>query len=172
MAPLPLIKIFAVLFKELSKPLAASLKNYAASHPAFRALALTLGRAHEHLSQHVETLWASGGRVRLRAVRPVPDPVAFTVGTDLMSQGFLLSSALGLVWLEYARGAVAKDAETREKAAREAARAALHEARLLDIERCVAELQARLAEAELGAEDRAARGAGGGGGAAREQQLA
>jgi hypothetical protein len=157
MAPLPFIKIFAVIFKELSKPLAASIKSYAKAHPTFRGFALTTGRYHEYFSQHVEVLWASGGRARLKEVKPVPEQTALTVGADLMSQGFLLASALGLVWFEYARGNQAKEAEAREKAEREAAKAAIREARLLDIERQVADLAQRLQLAELRQEDAAAR---------------
>ena len=152
----PQIKIFAVLFKEISKPLAASFKTHAKTHPVFRAFALSLGRKHEHLSQHVDALWASGGRARLRELKPVPEQTAFTVGTDLMSQGFLLTTAVGLIWLEYARSAEAKDAEAREKAEREAAKSAIREARLQDIERSIAELQVRVAVAELSAESSAA----------------
>jgi hypothetical protein len=157
MAPLPLIKIFAVLFKEVSKPIASGIKNYAKTHPVFRAFALTTGRSHEYLSQHVEVLWASGGRARLKELRPVPEQTALTVGADLMSQGFLLSTAIGLVWFEYARANQAKEAETREKAEREAAKSAIREARLLDIERQVADLSARLQVAELRMEDAASR---------------
>jgi hypothetical protein len=157
MAPLPLLKIFAVLFKEVSKPLAAGIKNYAKGHPAFRGFALTLGRYHEYASQHVEALWASGGRARLRELKPVPEQTAFAVGADLMSQGFLLSSAIALVYVEYARANQVKEAEAREKAEREAAKSAIREARLQDIERQVAELQCRVQVAELAREDAAAR---------------
>jgi hypothetical protein len=157
MAPLPFIKIFAVLFKEVSKPLASSIKNFAKTHPTFRGFALATGRYHEYFSQHVEVLWASGGRTRLRELKPVPEQTALTVGADLMSQGFLLSTAMGLVWLEYARANQTKEAEAREKAEREAAKSAIREARLLDIERQVADLQCRLVVAELRAEDAASR---------------
>jgi hypothetical protein len=40
MAPLPLIKIGAVLWKEVSKPLAAQIKLFANSHPSVRRLAM------------------------------------------------------------------------------------------------------------------------------------
>ena len=147
MAPLPLIKIGAVLWKELSKPLAAQIKLYAQTHPRFRAAAMSLGRAHELASQRVESAWA--GRGLLPAPRPVGDSTAFTVGTDLLSQGFMLSTAIGIVWLEYYRADQQKALEGADKAARKAAKNALREERTLDMERSIADLQARVALDEL-----------------------
>ena len=91
MAPLPFIKIFAVVFKELSKPLAASIKSHAQTHPRARALATTLGRAYETASQRL-TLSLEGNK--LATAKPVTDSHALSVGAELVAQSFLLSSAL------------------------------------------------------------------------------
>jgi hypothetical protein len=155
MAPLPLIKIGAVLWKELSKPLAAQIKLLATSRPLLRRMAMGLGRLHEQASQQLESAWA--GKGFLRALKPVSESSAFTVGTDLLSQGFMLSSAIALVYLEYYRSDEQKRIEGLDKAARKAAKNALREARLRDLERNLADLQARLLVAELGAEDLLAR---------------
>jgi hypothetical protein len=151
MAPLPLIKIGAVLWKELSKPLAVQIKLFANTHPIVRRLAMGLGRAHEQASQQLESAWA--GKGFLGALKPVSESAAFTVGTDLLSQCFMLSTAIGLVWFEYYRGDEQKRVEGLDKAARKAAKNALREARLRDLERNLADLQARLVVAELAAED-------------------
>jgi hypothetical protein len=151
MAPLPLIKIGAVLWKEISKPLASKIKEYATSHPFVRTLAMSLGRMHEQASQQLESMWA--GRGFVRSLRPVSESTAFSVGTDLLSQGFMLSTAIGIVLFEYWRADQQKAVETAEKAAQKAARRALKEARLRDLERNLADLQARLTVEELHIED-------------------
>lgn len=157
MAPLPLIKIGAVLFKEISKPIANSLKAHAHSHPRFRAFALGLGRLYELGAQRVEALLAKGPRHAMGAkLKPVPEQQAFAVGTDLLTQSFILSTAIGLVVFEYARAQAAKDAETAEKAARKAVRRTEKEARITELERSLADVASRLAVAELAAEEAAA----------------
>jgi hypothetical protein len=155
MAPIPLIKIGAVLWKEVSKPLAVQIKHYAQHHPLVRRLAMGLGRFHEHASQQLESVWAGKGLVR--ALRPVSESSAFSVGTDLLSQGFMLSTAVALVYFEYWRADQQKALEAVDKAARKAAKNALREARLLDLERNLADLQARLVIEELQVVDLRAR---------------
>ncbi len=151
MAPLPLIKVGAVLWKELSKPLAAYIKQYAQTHPLVRRLAMALGRAHEQASQQVESAWS--GKGFLPALKPVSESTAFAVGADMLSQGFMLSSAVGLVCLEYWRADQQKALDSADSKARKAAKHALREARLLDLERNLADLQARLLVEELQSED-------------------
>ena len=108
MAPLPLIKIFAVVFKEVSKPLAASIKLHAQTHPRARALATTLGRAYETASARL-ALSLEGNK--LATAKPVADSHALSTGAELVAQGFLLASAMGLVLAEYWRSAWTKAAE-------------------------------------------------------------
>ena len=151
MAPLPLIKIGAVLWKELAKPLAVQIKLVANSHPSVRRLAMGLGRAHEQASQQLESAWA--GKGLLRALKPVSESTAYTVGADLLSQGFMLSTAIGLVYLEYWRSALDKRQTDLNAAAAKAARGAIREARLRDLEKNLAEVQARAAALEQALED-------------------
>jgi hypothetical protein len=44
MAGLPFLKIFAILFKEAAKPLAARVKHFSQNHAEARRLAIVLGR--------------------------------------------------------------------------------------------------------------------------------
>lgn len=158
MAPLPLIKIAAVFFKEISKPIAASLKAHAHTHPRFRGFAIALGRNYELASQRLEALLSKGPRGALSKTnfKPVLEQQAFTVGTDLLTQTFLLSTAIGLVVLEYVRAQHAKDAESAEKATQKAIRRSAKEARLVELERTLADLSSRLVSAELALESDAA----------------
>jgi len=148
-APLPLIKIAAVLFKEVSKPIAGAIRHQAHARPRFRAAAVALGRAWEAAGQHAEA--ALAGR-RLAAARPVSEANAFATGTELVTQGVLLAAALSFVLFEYVRSVEAKDAETLDKAVKKAARQAVKEARLVELERSVADAAARAAVAELALE--------------------
>jgi hypothetical protein len=63
MAPLPLFKLFAVLFKEISKPLAAEIKRRSQEHPKMKRYAMVLGRAWEGMTQRAE-IWTRGHRVK------------------------------------------------------------------------------------------------------------
>ena len=135
--------------------MAASIKHHAHSHPLLRKFSMMLGRNYEVFVGNVEYLWEH------KRVNPNPklvaDSIAFTVGADLISQGFLISTALSLVLFEYWRGSVQKEAESAERAARKSAKNALREARLLDMERNIADLHTRVIVNELELEDLAGR---------------
>ena len=173
MAPLPVIKIFAVLFKELSKPLAAGIKAHLQTHPRARALTARLGRGWEQASQRL-TLALEGNK--LATAKPVTDSHALSVGAELVAQGFLLSTALGLVLAEYARSAWIKAAEDVEKERKAAELEARAEARLREIEGAVRLAHARLQALEArrswlsGAAAAELAAAGAGAGAARSDE--
>lgn len=150
MAPLPVIKLAAVLLKEVSKPLAAEIKRRAQEHAAAKRVAIVMGRWWEGMSQRAE-IFVRGHRVK--ELKPINDAHALTVGADLISQSFLLSTAIGLIMLEYWRSssASAKAAEVQreEKAVRRAAK----EVRLAAIEAALARLEGdvrRLEQAAAG----------------------
>ena len=136
-----------MLFKEVRKPIANKIKSSAHTHPLFRGFAVALGHKYEVGVQHVDSLIA--GRGRLLVVKPVSEAQAFTVGTDLITQGVLLSAALGFLLFEYWRASELKEAETIEKAAKKSARQAVKEARFIEIERTLASISSRLASTEL-----------------------
>lgn len=156
MAPLPLFKIFAVLFKEVSKPLAASLKRYASEHAMLRDAAILLGRNYEHGVQRTEVLWSGKGRIKPGSFKPIPDAHALTVGADLLTQGFLLSTAIGLACAEYWRSLMVRDAERAATAERKAERRVVKDERLRSLESDVAAALTRVAALELAAERAAA----------------
>lgn len=108
---------------------------------------MSLGQGYEVGLQHIDSLLA--GRGRLLVVKPVPEQKAFTVGTDLITQGVLLTAALGFLLFEFVRASELKEVETIEKAAKKASRQAVKEARFSEIERTLASLSSRLAVCEL-----------------------
>ena len=136
MAPLPLLKIVAVLLKEISKPIAASIKRHAVTHPAFRTFTMSLGRSYEAGTQRVEALFA-GRRLSGAPTRDINDQHALTVGADLVSNSFLLSLAVTLVVVEYSRAEAKKAEEKRDATERKAARQAVKEARLAALEQSI-----------------------------------
>ncbi len=135
-----------MLFKEISKPIANQIKSQAHIHPRFRGFAVSLGRGYELSVQHIEALVA--GR-RLLAPKAVAEQQAFTVGTDIITQSVLLSTALGFLIYEYWRAHEIKEAESIEKSAKKAARQAVKEVRLVELERTLASVSSRLSVAEL-----------------------
>lgn len=141
MAPLPLLKIFAVLFKEISKPIASSIKRQAVDHPQFKAFTISLGRSWETGTQRVERLFSGN---KNQALRPVTDAQALHQGADLVSQGFLLTTAIGLVCFEYWRGLQTKEEEKIAAAAKKSKRIAVKEARLQRIEDDIVGLSTRM----------------------------
>ncbi len=131
MAPLPLLKIGAVLFKEISKPIAAYIKREAVQHPLLRQVAMTLGRNYETGTQRIEKIFSGN---KLIQIKPVSDTHALTVGADLVAQGFLLTTAIGLVILEYWRNARIKAQEDLVKSCQKMERQALKKQKLQDME--------------------------------------
>ena len=107
---------------------------------------MSLGRGYELSVQHIEALVA--GR-RLLAPKAVAEQQAFTVGTDIITQSVLLSTALGFLIYEYWRAHEIKEAESIEKSAKKAARQAVKEVRLVELERTLASVSSRLSVAEL-----------------------
>jgi hypothetical protein len=161
MAPLPLIKIVAVLFKEVSKPIAAYVKKSAVDHPQFKRVTISVGRGYEQLTQRIEMTFA--GAKSGTALKPVTDSHALHVGADMISQGFLLSTAIGFVVLEYWRGLRLKEVTDQETAVRKAAKRAAEEKRhgaLVDEARALAGRVAALEERLQSAEKALARRAG------------
>ena len=70
------------------------------------------------------------------------------MGADLVSQAFILSTAIGFLLLEYYRSSTASALAAEEKQREKAARAVVREARLQGIESRLDELTRRFAEAE------------------------
>lgn len=83
-------------------------------------------------------------------LKPINDAHALTVGADLVSQSFLLSTAIGLVLLEYWRSSTSAALAAQEKAAEKAVRQAAKEARLAGIEAAVLRLEADVRRLERG----------------------
>ena len=158
MAPLPLIKVAAILFKEISKPLAVAIRAYLLEHPRPRRLTARLGRAYETLTQRA-ALALEGNK--LATVKNVSDSHALQVGAELVANGALLSTTVGFVLLEYWRSAAVKQVEDAEKERRAQETAAREETRLRALESAVARAHARCdaVERRLGLQG------GGGGGA-------
>ena len=141
MAPLPLFKLFMVLFKEISKPIATRIKHQAQEHQKFRGYTIRIGRLWEGITQRAE-VWTRGGRVK--ELKPISESHALTVGADFMSQSFMLSTSLTLVLFEWYRSTQASNAAAEMKKKEKAIRAAAKEARLAAIEHRLAELALQL----------------------------
>ena len=145
MAPLPFIKLAAVLLKEVSKPLAAEIKRKAQEHAYAKRLAIVLGRSWERVGQRAEN-FVRGHRVK--ELKPINDTHALSVGADLISQSFLISTAIALILVEYWRSstaaAAAAEIQKKEKAVRQAAK----EMRLAAIEASIARLESDVRKVE------------------------
>lgn len=152
MAHLPLFKVGVLLFKELCKPLSKELKEYCVRHPRVRVATVSLGRTWDSMTQRIEIAFRGH---HVKALKEVPEAHALTVGADLISQGFLISVAIGLLWLEYYRSEKAKRVEAAAKKAEKQARRTAKEQRLAELEERIAVLEAfarHLDEAEKASE--------------------
>lgn len=139
MAHLPLFKVGVLLFKELCKPLSKELKEYCVRHPRVRVATVSIGRTWDSMTQRIEIAFRGH---HVKSLKEVPEAHALTVGADLISQGFLISVAIGLLWLEYYRSEKAKRAEAAVKKAEKQARRIAKEKRLADLEERIAVLEA------------------------------
>ena len=147
MAPLPLIKLAAVLFKELAKPLAGRAKTYAREHPQFKGATMRVGRWWDSNAQRIEA-WVA--RRPFTKATPISDENALASGAELASQTFLVSTALLLVLAEYVRSSYAAEEAERVKAAAKETRRAAKEKRMAALELSLDNLHARLKAVEGG----------------------
>ena len=148
MAPLPLFKLGALLFKEAVKPIASYLKSEAKEHPKMKEIAIIAGRRWELITQRFEH-FVKAPRGAIFQSKPINEVQALTVGADLIAQSFLLSIALGLVMIEYTRGIRAKEAEDILKKNQKLQRQALKEDRLKRIEAALDRITNRLDALEI-----------------------
>jgi hypothetical protein len=81
---------------------------------------------------------------KLATVKPVTDSHALSVGAELVAQGFLLATAMGLVVAEYIRSAWIKQLEDAEKERKSMEKEAKAETRLRALEKEVVEATALL----------------------------
>jgi hypothetical protein len=81
---------------------------------------------------------------KLATVKPVTDSHALSVGAELVAQGFLLSTAMGLVVAEYIRSAWIKQLEDAEKERKTMEKEAKAETRLRALEYELIEAKSQL----------------------------
>ena len=112
-----------------------------------RRVTLAIGRGYEQSTQRVEIAFRGH---HVKALKPIPDSHALTVGADVISQSFLLSVAIALLLLEYWRNDRLKRIETAQKLHEKRLRQAAKEERLLALEHRVAALEAAHVAAQRG----------------------
>ncbi|KAH9813071.1 optic atrophy 3 protein-domain-containing protein [Melampsora americana] len=105
------IKVFSLLIKTLSKPIANSLKSRAQDHPQFRKICVGVAQSlHRY-----ETRLASGIFSKIQpTIRPLSDTKAIQNGANFLSEAFLFTVALGLIVGENLRGRI-QTANRRDK---------------------------------------------------------
>ncbi|EGG12688.1 uncharacterized protein MELLADRAFT_101179 [Melampsora larici-populina 98AG31] len=105
------IKVFSLLIKTLSKPIANSMKSRAQDHPQFRKLCVGLAQSlHRY-----ETRLSSGIFSKLQpTIRPLSDTKAIQNGANFLSEAFLFTVALGLIVGENLRSRI-QTANRRDK---------------------------------------------------------
>lgn len=105
---LPLIKVVSLVIKSASKPFAKQIKLQTAKNPKF----------HNFVVKCAQTWYNTEGKMSLfvgdkTKQRPLNVNAAIDLGAELASEGFLLAIAVGLLVLEYNRGAK-KDKQKEE----------------------------------------------------------
>ncbi|KAG0152062.1 hypothetical protein CROQUDRAFT_70877 [Cronartium quercuum f. sp. fusiforme G11] len=97
------VKVFSLLIKTLSKPIASRIKSRAQEHPHFRKICVGLAQSiHRY-----ETRLASGIFAKVQpTIRPLSDTKAIQNGANFISEAFLFTVALGLIVGENLRGRI------------------------------------------------------------------
>ena len=95
-----------------------------------------------------DNLWRNAGLILSLQLKPITDSHALTVGTEFVSQSFLMSTALSLVLFEWYRSTQAATKSAEMKKEEKALRQAVKEARLAAIEAKITDLSGRLAKLE------------------------
>jgi len=111
MAPLPLLKLFGLLVKTLSKPLAARMKTEAKRKAKFSSLCIFVGQQSHQITSRLTAL-ASGFRVL--TINPLAEEEALSQGISFLSEFFVFSVAGGIIIIEFARSEL-KNAQKAEQ---------------------------------------------------------
>eukprot|EP00160_Parvularia_atlantis_P020793 Unigene8759_Nuclearia_a/m.26817 Unigene8759_Nuclearia_a/g.26817 ORF Unigene8759_Nuclearia_a/g.26817 Unigene8759_Nuclearia_a/m.26817 type:complete len:206 (+) Unigene8759_Nuclearia_a:44-661(+) len=117
MPALPLIKVVALLARQVSKPLANMIKSRAKSHPAFTRFAISSARAYNQLEVRMRRR-VLGLKTQNAPVRPLDDETSLDLAADMLGEIVLFGLAGGILYFEYARqkaGEAAKEAELRAR---------------------------------------------------------
>ena len=143
-----LLKVGALVIKQLTKPLAKRAKTHAKNSPFFAAQCVRVGNAVNVVTHRMNVTLLGG---RLLKVKPLEDAVAVDRGAEVLSEGLIISVGTALILLEYAR----KDAEAvRKEVARKEKEMRQERLRQLELDARFAEMRQELLEVKKELEDR------------------
>ena len=175
---MPLIKLYSLLIRTLSKPVAKSIKERCTKSPALAARCVVIGQA-THRWWSILSIRAAGQGVswsRMR-IKSLDEAEALNRGTDIIAESFVFSVAGACIAAEVTRTNYMKSLEAEEKAQKQAAKdqqwadlvADLDE-RLAAMERAQAETTAAMEALKKDVKQQRSwyGGGGGGGGGASE----
>lgn len=89
---MPLIKLFGVLIRTLSKPISAYVKNHLQDSPAFGRIMTTVGRKYQRLTNLM-----SGHKT----IKELDQNVAITLGSEIVVEGLFFGIAGGLILYDH-----------------------------------------------------------------------
>ncbi|CAL1527573.1 unnamed protein product [Lymnaea stagnalis] len=117
MAPFPLIKLAYLAVKQISKPIANSIKRRAKSHPFFRTYICMPPAQFYHWCE-VNFRLRLMGLGQAKNVEKLPDKEAIELGGEMLGEFIVFSLACLVVISEYLRGS-RKEAAKEEKSKQE-----------------------------------------------------
>jgi chaperonin cofactor prefoldin len=107
---LPLIKVAALIVKSASKPIAKKIKNQAARSPLLHRYIIAGARFWHRLEGKMQIFVGE----RSKTVKELNPQAAIDLGAELISEGFLLSVAIGLLLLENSRSSTKEETKKAE----------------------------------------------------------
>lgn len=97
------IKVFSLLIKTLSKPIANRIKISAQEHPKFRNVCVEIAQSlHRYETRLAAGIFSNSQPV----IRPLSDTKAIQNGANFLSEAFLFSVAVALIVAENLRGRI------------------------------------------------------------------
>jgi len=107
---LPLIKVVSLVIKSASKPMAKQIRLQAARSPKFHRVVVSCANAW-HSAEGKLSIWVGD---KFKEPKPLNVNAAIDLGSELASEGFLLTIAIVLLMLENRRSSN-KDKQKEEK---------------------------------------------------------
>ncbi|XP_067941571.1 optic atrophy 3 protein homolog [Watersipora subatra] len=102
--PFPVIKLFSLFIKQLSKPLAGYIKRKAKEHHSIRTyLCIPPAQFHHRIDVKLRMWSAGAGRSKSLKIAPLSEAAAIDIGAEMLGELFIFTVGAGVIAMEYWR---------------------------------------------------------------------
>mmetsp|Transcript_5390 Transcript_5390/g.9486 ORF Transcript_5390/g.9486 Transcript_5390/m.9486 type:complete len:164 (-) Transcript_5390:601-1092(-) len=144
---LPFGKLFAVLLKQISKPIASRIKSSAKTHPNLSSVCAYIGESMHNLT--VRIFRSSRDQDPGAKIVALPREKAIDRGAEIIGETFLFAVVGGVTAYEVSNARLDSARKRAEKEARSSEKARIREEESMRRDHRISELESKIARLEL-----------------------